>query len=132
VGGEVRPQYFVYRMLEAMGDERISAHSDSTDLWPLAATGRDGTSVVLANYDLEQSRDYMVSVNFSGLIPGPKLLKVLRIDGEQRWSREEWELIPLEQREVDTPDRFAASIYCPGDSVSMVVLSDITSGQGNM
>jgi len=120
----VRPQYFVYLLLSRMGEERVFAAADDPDIRVRAARGEAGVSAMIVNRNSYLSRDLLVNVDFTGIRPGRKRLRTYRIDGECRWSPEELELIPVEQREIDTPDRFSCQLYCPGDSVTMIALSD--------
>lgn len=63
---------------------------------------------------------------FVGLTPGPgvKRLRTFRIDGERAWSEEQMELRPRENRLVDVRDEFTCQVYCPADSVTLVVLDN--------
>jgi hypothetical protein len=125
VEGEVRPQYFVYQMLSRMGEIRVSAAADDPDLRVLAARSDGCLSAMIVNHNLHSSRDVLVSVHFANIAPGRKRLSIYRIDAERRWSPERIELIPAEQREVDVPERFKCQLYCPGDSVAMIALTDL-------
>jgi hypothetical protein len=122
VGGEVRPQYFVYQMLGWLGGRRVRARSAAEDLGALAATDRDRSAVLLVNYGLPASRDLVATVHFTGLTAGRKRLTVWRIDGTRSWSARELELPPTERREVDLQSSFACQVASPADSVTLVVL----------
>jgi hypothetical protein len=125
VGEEVRPQYFVYQMLSRLGEERVAAGSDDPDLQVLAAVGEGRTSALLINYNLQASRDLMVTTRFTNLCPGRKLLTVYRIEADRRCSGERLELLPAEQREVYASADFPCQLYCPADSVGLVTLSHL-------
>jgi xylan 1,4-beta-xylosidase len=125
VGEEVRPQYFVYQLLARLGEEQIAAESDELELRVLSARGERTVSALLVNLGSPASNDRVVTVGLTNLRPGRRRLTTYRIDAERRWSSEGLELRPVEQREIDTGDRFRCQLYCPGDSVSMVELSEI-------
>jgi hypothetical protein len=122
VDRQVRAQYFVYQMLGRLGEERVAAHSDEADLRVLAARSDGGVSALVVNWTLDGSRDRVLTLQFSGLRPGPKRLTTCRVDGERRWSAETLELLPVERREVDTQARFQYQILSHGDSVAWVAL----------
>ncbi len=122
---EVRPQYFVYQMLGRMGDERISAHTDNQDLRVLAARTESRVSAMLANYNLQESKDRIVTLRFGPLHPGAKRLTTYRIDEQRHWDAQQLELLPLERRIIDCQERFATQIFSPADSVTFVTLEDI-------
>jgi len=123
VDQEVRPRYFVYQMLGQMRDRRVGAKSDTKDVRLLASHGKDSDSVLLVNFGRPNSRDRIVNLHLSGLEPGPRELKVLRIDRIRTWSAEKLALIPAEHREVDVEETFSFQVYCPADSVVLVDLS---------
>jgi hypothetical protein len=134
VDGEVRPQYFVYQLLAQMGDERLAANCAEPDLRILAGRQKGKVSVLLANYNLQSSCDRVVSLRFTGLQPGRKVLTTYRIDKDRRWNVAQPppavavgravppEMPPLERREVDTPESFHCQVFCPADTVAMLSL----------
>jgi xylan 1,4-beta-xylosidase len=128
VYGEVRPQYFVYQMLSRMGDEQAQWHSDDPELWVRSCARQDRCAVMIANYqtDMEKSEDKLVTNVFKNLTPGHKEITVYRIDENRRWSEEEMELLPVEHREVGSAAGidFKFPVFCPADSVTMVVLQN--------
>jgi hypothetical protein len=123
VGGEVRPQYFVYKMLSELGEEELVTRTDHRDLRVLA--GRDGAkaAAVIINFNADQSQDRIVTVRFAGLDAGVRELRVDRIDAERRWRAGSAEMIPVERREVAVRGDFRCQVYCPADSVSLVTLA---------
>jgi hypothetical protein len=126
VNEEVRPQYFVYQMLSRMGEERVAAHSSEADLRVLAGIGARDMQVLLVNFGLSGSQDRLVRLSFRNLVPGPKRLVVRRVDTERRWSVQEMELVPVEQREVFAESEFRCQIYSPADSVALVRLDGLS------
>jgi sugar lactone lactonase YvrE len=125
VNQEVRPQYFVYRMLACLGDRRIAAQSSDKDLRVLAAKdAADRPAVMIVNGGAQAGQDRIIALKFSGLTPGRRRLLVQRIDCDQAWSPRDLELRPRESRDMDVKDRFACHVYCPADSVSFVALED--------
>jgi len=124
VSGEVRPQYFLYWMLGRMGETRLAATAPDPAVRVLAAKSEGKVSALIANFDLQQSRDLLVTVRFPNLTPGIKTLRIFRSDDRRRWDEEALEMRPLEAREVDTSEGYRCSLYCPGDSVVLVELED--------
>ena len=123
VNGEVRPQYFVYRMLGMMGAERLACTADEPDLHVLAS--RDGATLTtfVANCNRQRSQDRIVTLHFDHLESGPKHLTVYRIDDQRRWSPTTLDLEPLEQRAVDSFATFRCQVYLPADSIALVQLA---------
>lgn len=65
----------------------------------------------------------MMPVNF--LTPGNKCLTAYRIDEGCHWSSEKLELMPYEQRMVDTYAEFEYQFYSPADSELWVLLEEV-------
>jgi hypothetical protein len=123
VGGEVRPQYFVYWLLARMGEARLSASVDEPDLRVLAGRNEGAVTALIVNLGQPASRDRVVNVEFSNLWPGRKQLLVYRIDEERRWSPQSLDLLPVERREVVTMTEFRCQVFAPADSVSQICLT---------
>ncbi len=122
--GTPRPQYFVYQILSRMGDERLACTYPVPNLTLAAARGKGKISVLAVNFDLQSSRDQLVKLCFKHLTPGNKRLSAYRIDEACRWSGEAMELLPYEQRMVDTLPEFEYQFYSPADSVLWITLED--------
>jgi hypothetical protein len=122
VGEEVRPQYFVYWMLNCLGEEQIAAHTEEPDLRVLAGHRDGGVAAMLVNFNLQSARDLVATVHFANLTPGSKTLTTYRIDAQRRWSDETQEMLPVERREVYTAEAFRCQVYCPADSVLLLTL----------
>ncbi|MBN2584720.1 MAG: hypothetical protein JXL80_16780, partial [Planctomycetes bacterium] len=56
VDGRVRPQYFVYRMLQRLGERRLAATTDG-ELGVMAGRSDAGPAVMLVNYSIDQTCD---------------------------------------------------------------------------
>lgn len=125
VEAEVRPQYFVYQMFSRMGDERLTAGCEDNSLRIHAARNSRQISVMLVNYEMDTSQSVIANLRFKNLTPGRRMLTVYRIDDKLRYSAEDLELIPVERREIDSPDQFMCQVYSPGDSVTMCTLTEI-------
>ncbi|MCJ7551358.1 MAG: hypothetical protein MUQ30_16920 [Anaerolineae bacterium] len=123
VGGEVRPQYFVYLMLSRLGDEQVAASSNDMSVRVLAGRSPAGVSVMAVNHSLDEQCDRVVTLQFSGLPHGVKQLTVTRIDGEKRWNAGELELLPVEQRETYTRGVYLCQVWLPANSVMVVSLN---------
>jgi xylan 1,4-beta-xylosidase len=124
VSEEVRPQYFVFWLLKRLGDTRLAATASASDLHLLAGRGEGRSAAFLANFDLQHSRDLMVTVRFHGLTPGVKMLRTYRIDDTSPWDPEALDLLPLEQREVCVEPDFRCGLHLPADSVALIALED--------
>lgn len=113
-------------MLGMLGDTRLFHRTDCSDLRVLATADASSVSALLVNatLDAEASRDRVVTVNYSGLAPGPHLLTVYRIDDARRWCSQTLEQQPLEERVVVTGDVCEHQVYMPADTVAMTRLID--------
>ena len=125
VNGDVRPQYFVFKMLSRLGDEAIAVHSDNRNIRAIAGTGPQGVSLVMVNHGLDVNQDEVATLQVSGLAPGPRRLTVRRIDEERRWNALELELIPVEQRDTYILSDYECQVLLPANSVTMVTLSPL-------
>ncbi|MBO7743687.1 hypothetical protein I8J29_05730 [Paenibacillus sp. MWE-103] len=122
---EVRPHYFVYQMLSRMGDEKLAASSDRDDLLIHAVRSQGRIAALLVNYGIESAEDRIVKLAFANLAPGRRMIRVYRIDEKRSWSAESLELLPVEQREVDTAAAFFCEVYSPAYSVTMFTFEDL-------
>jgi xylan 1,4-beta-xylosidase len=124
--GEVRPQYFVYQLTGMLGDTRVAHEVSCADLHAYAATGPGSVSALVANTSLDRAacNDRVVTLQYSGLTPGPRLLTVYRIDDERRWCADTLAQEPLEERVVVTGDRFEHQVYLPAHTVAFAALSE--------
>lgn len=127
VGGNVRPQYFVYQLLNRLGDKQTSARSDDRDIRVLAGREKGRICALAVNYSLDEQGDRVATMRFSNLEPGMKDLSVYRIDGQRHWSPDSLELCPVESRRTCAPREFLCQVHLPADSVAMVELKDAAS-----
>lgn len=126
VDGRVRPQYFAYQFLGRLGDRRVEATSSEKGVRVLAGVGGSGAaSVMIVNGGAEAGVDRVVKVSLANLTPGRRRLVVRRVDRELAWSERTLEVAPVERREVDVGETFTCGVYCPGDSVALVVLEEM-------
>ncbi len=124
--GDVRPQYFVYQLLGMLGDTRLGHDTPCADLHTYATAGPGSVATLLVNTNLDRAsgRDRVVTVRYSGLTPGPRLLTVYRIDDDRRWSTETLRQQPLEERVVVTGERFDHQVHLPAHSVALTTLTE--------
>jgi xylan 1,4-beta-xylosidase len=124
VACEVRPHYFVYQLIGRLGAKNVRATSDAEDVHILAGSDEDGESLslMLVNYGLPVSQERVATLRISGLKPGPKRLSTYRVDRSSNWSSDRLALLPLENREIETEREFSCQVYCPADSVGLVML----------
>jgi len=126
VNGEVRPRYFVYQMLSRMGEEQLDARTEDAPLLVRAARDAGKVSVLLVNRQADETQgDFIANLQFSNVREGRKMLTTYRIDGTRQWNNETLELLPVEQREVDTYASYNCQVYCPAESVTLLTLEDL-------
>lgn len=125
VNTEVRPQYYVFQMFSRMGEERIYSVCESNEVRLHAARQDQTISTMIVNYEPHANVDRIINLNFHHVAPGRKMLRVYRVDDKHSWSNEQLELIPIEQREIDSPEQYHCQIYSPANSVAMVTLTSI-------
>jgi xylan 1,4-beta-xylosidase len=124
VDGLARPQYFVYILLEMLGDERLACTVDDPDLHAISGRAGSTVSVFVANFNRQTSHDRVATIHFEHITPGPQSLTVYRIDNQCRWSQTTLELEPLEQRPIDSLGNFRCQVHLPADSVALVRLEE--------
>jgi hypothetical protein len=123
VNEEVRPAYFVYRMLTMAGDTMIQAESSQENLKVKAFTGiNNAVSIMVINRGDTGLGDRIVTVKLDGLRSGIRTLKNYRLDGNKNWNEETLDLYPVEQRRVFVNEQFECQIFCPADSVSLLCI----------
>src|SRR3954468_22957957 len=122
VGGEVRPQYFVYQMLSRMSGTRLKAVSDVKDIRLLASRDEKTISILASNFSMQDSTDYLAKIRLTSLNPGPMTLTVYRIDRSNSWSNDKLEMIPNETRDIDVKENFSFQVLFPADSVTLILL----------
>jgi hypothetical protein len=125
VGEEVRPSYFVYQMLSRLGEERLAASSDETDITVWAGRSEGRIAALLINFNAQTARGQIVTVQFANLDAGRKRLTTYRIDADRRWDTERLELLPVEQREVFVSPAFRCQVYSPADSILLLTLEEL-------
>jgi xylan 1,4-beta-xylosidase len=123
VKSEVRPSYFVYRMLATVGNTEVIAEKHYDDLCAKAFTGTNNeVSAMVVNQGAKGAGDVIVVVKFTGLTPGIRTLKNYRIDGNRCWNEDNLDFYPVEQRDIYVNEDFEFHIYCPKDSVSLLCI----------
>lgn len=123
VGGEVRPQYFVFQMLSRLGETQVAAVSDDRSVRVLAGRTAGNLAAIAVNYSIDESRDRVAAFRFAGLRSGLRQIAVYRIDRHCRWSSEELELLPVERRETFAPANFSCQVLLPANTVTLVRLA---------
>jgi beta-xylosidase len=122
VGGEVRPQYFVYQMLTRMAATRLRATSDAKDIRLLASRDTNTISLLASNFSMQESSDHLAKIRLTNLNPGQIKLTVYRIDRNNSWSNERFEMTPAETRDIDVKETFSFQVFFPADSVTLIFL----------
>jgi len=122
VAGEVRPQYFVYQMLNRMATTRLKATSDVKDIRLLASRDANTISILAANFSMQESSDQLAKIRLINLNPGPIKLTVYRIDRSNSWSNQRLEMTPTESRDIDVKETFSFQVLFPADSVTLILL----------
>ena len=129
---EIRPAYYFYKMLSEMDGEEVRAESAAYDLKVKAAVDKNGTvRVMYVNYDIRNARDAAAETDFYGVGGGLKLLTVYRADAQAEDKARPYRLAPVERRFIDvSPEdserEFFNHIRCPANSVTMVVIENVT------
>jgi len=133
VCGEVRPAYFLYRLLSEMGDAALAAESGAQDVRVKAARDEAGVTAVLVNHDPRCPRDLTVQLYFDDIPDGLKLLTVYKLDGSRNWDEDSLEIHAAEKRFVDTSQTggvgFYCNVFCPADSAAFVRLETVDEAQ---
>jgi hypothetical protein len=123
VNGEVRPTYFVYRMLEMAGDTEVKAETEIQDFSVKAIEEVNrAISTMVVNRSDKGPGDMVAIIKFTGLTPGIHTLRNYRIDGSECWDEDSLELYPAEEREIFANESYECHIYCPADSVSLLCI----------
>lgn len=123
VKGEVRPTYFVYRMLAMAGHTEVKVEKYFDDLSVKAFTcTNNGVSSMIINRGDKAAGDVIVVVKFTGLTPGIRTLKNYRIDGNRCWNEDNLDFYPVEERDIYVNEDFECHVYCPKDSVSLLCI----------
>jgi hypothetical protein len=124
VAGEVRPQYFVFRMLARLGGTELSVTSDHPAVHVIAGATEGGQAVLAVNHGLDRQEDHVATVHFSGLTPGPRQLMLYRVDGTRRWHEGTLEMRPVERRTTHVLQTFTCQIKLPANSVALLELRE--------
>ena len=120
--GRVRPQYFVYRLLDKMKGERLSTVSETPDIRAAACRVQGGYRLLMTNYNEEASTDRVAEVCLSGIRRGAYRLRVYRIDDERHWEDASLSLLPTEDRPTYALENFSCHVLLPADSVALFCL----------
>ena len=122
VNGAVRPQYFVFRMLGQLGNERLPVTTSAPGIRALAGRDDGRHAVMMVN---RGDGDRVAEFAFTNLPPGRKRITITRIDNDRRWDDETLDLIPVEVRDTFTPSAFRCQTWSPRDSVTLLHLEDL-------
>jgi len=125
VDQEVRPQYFLYRMLHEMGDRRLVAASDHQDLRVLAGSSGRNVQVMLVNFNVQAPADRVAVLKFVHLTAGAKRLTVYRIDSARRWFADSLDLVPVETRDLWASEKYECHVAVPAGCVAMACLDAV-------
>ncbi|MBC7326768.1 hypothetical protein H5T87_01465 [bacterium] len=121
--GRVRAPYFVYQMLYRMGEKKIDAKCDESDIKLLASRSDSRLSLMFVN---PSSQGKALTINIKNLKPGKKSLRIYSIDANKRWSSQKLELLPIKEREIFTSSEFSFEIWAPSYSVIQAIFDDIS------
>jgi hypothetical protein len=125
VNEEVRPQYFVYQLLGRMGKEQVGVKQEPSNLRTRAVRDGKRLSVLLVNHNRDEEIDMVAKLSFDQLPQGRKRLTTYRIDAKRNWDAQTMELIPAEQREIDTYSQYRCHVYSPAGSVTLLTLDPL-------
>jgi xylan 1,4-beta-xylosidase len=132
--GEVRPQYFLFKLLSEMGGLRLRHRTEVEEVRVLAGLGEQGVSVMIVNVRPEpvDAVPHVVTVRLTGLSSGPRVLTLRRVDSERRWSETALELRPLERRRVNVRETFEFQVLVPEESVVVAKLGHPGAGEAGV
>jgi len=119
--GTPRPQYFLYAMLYAMAENEVAALIEEGDVKLIAARDDRYNTIFMTNYNPQSGEDLTVSLKFKNAREGIANMKIYRIDEQQWWDDDAFELIPTENRTVYLHEDFHFDLYAPANSVIMAV-----------
>jgi len=122
VDGELRPQYFVFQMLTALGDEELDASSTDPAVRVLAGRRGSDVAILAVNYSIDAPGERLVQLCLGGLRAGPRRLALFRLDAAQRWSAPELRLLPLETRRTWVGEHHECELRLPAHSVALLRL----------
>lgn len=117
LNGTPRPTYFVFRMLQRLGDIQLRALSDSRAVNVLAGQEEDRLAFFAVNYDLESPVDRVVRFHLEGGPSGAGRIRIYRIDHHRHWDARSLELQPIEDRPAWLNEEFCFQAHLPADSV---------------
>jgi hypothetical protein len=125
VCGEIRPNYFVYRLLGKMQGNIVETGSADPRLRIKTVKDETGSyRTMLINYDFEGCCDLIAETDFIGIESGLYKLTVWRLAESQQSDK----LKPVEQRYIDispadSKRAFYTQTFCPEISVTLIELT---------
>ncbi|MDF2686378.1 MAG: hypothetical protein K0S55_1559 [Clostridia bacterium] len=114
VNTEVRPQYFLHKMLGMAGESFYSVIYEQPFL--IKAIGNEKTTSLLV---INPEEDMILRICIKNMPEGEAVLENYRIDDAKHYDSEILELIPTEKRIIYLKKDFYCHIYCPENSVSL-------------
>lgn len=118
--GRVRPQYFVYQMLQNAQGERISAIVHDKSMRAAASVKTDGYALIINNFNKDADTDCVADIHMSGIERGLYRLEIYRIDDAAHWDANSIQLSPAESRLTYVLPAFNIHVLMPANSVALV------------
>ena len=123
--GRVRPQYFVYKMLKEMKGQRLNAESSDENI-RVCASVRDGVwRILIVNFSEGEGEDKVANIKMTGVERGLYRLESFRLDDDNLYDKETYQLKSVESRLSFALPEYAAHVYLPEDSVTLITLTPV-------
>lgn len=116
--GNDRPQYHMYRMFGSLAPRRADARTDNEDIHIIASRDNEKVTLMMTNYNMEQSLDTVMTVYFKDCFCGKARLRVQRIDNTGTPG-----LKTTEDRLTYIHDDFRFSVFIPADSCVLITVT---------
>lgn len=121
--GNVRPQYFVYQMLKEMKGKRLNALSEDGDI-RICASERYGVwRLLIVNFGEEKGEDKVADIHMTGVTRGLYRFERYCLDDRNLYDTNAFKMKPVENRLSYALSEYAAHVYLPEDSVTMITFT---------
>lgn len=124
VCGEARPFYFLYAFLAAMRGKETACRLSDAALKAAAAKDGDDFTLLLVNHGAAE--DVVGEVHFENFTDGCYELSVYRLDKDGGADFERLRAEPRERRYADFRGKCFFNVFCPAESVALIVMKKTT------
>lgn len=118
--GNPRPQYYMYKLFDNLAEQRVETYTENKadDIRVIASHDTDKVTLLMINYNIEQSHDTVMSVYFKNCFNDTAKFNVQRIDNIGAPG-----LKTTEDRLTYIHDDFWFSVFIPEDSCVLVTIT---------